>query len=74
MKNDFDKSLAELEALTKKLEDPDMPLAESIELFNKGVALTKKCLESLDESKGKISLLTDEINGISKPFEPSLPD
>ncbi|MDR3263977.1 MAG: exodeoxyribonuclease VII small subunit [Clostridiales bacterium] len=69
MKTDFDKSIAELEDLTKKLENPNMSLTESIELFNKGVTLSKKCLEVLEESKGKISLLTDEINNISKPFD-----
>lgn len=69
MKTDFDKTIAELEAITKKLEDPEITLSSGIELFDKGVKLSKKCLEVLDESKGKIMLLTDEINNISKPFE-----
>ncbi|MDR1906198.1 MAG: exodeoxyribonuclease VII small subunit [Clostridiales bacterium] len=69
MKTDFEKIIAELESLTKRLEDPNVNLSESIELFNQGVALSKKCLKELDESKGKISILTDEINNISKPFE-----
>jgi exodeoxyribonuclease VII small subunit len=69
MKTDFDKSISELETITARLESPNITLSESIELFNKGVLLSKKCLEVLDESKGKISELTDEINNISKPFE-----
>ncbi|MDR2091048.1 MAG: exodeoxyribonuclease VII small subunit [Clostridiales bacterium] len=69
MKVDFDKTVAELEELTKRLEDPNLDLNEGIELFNKGVILSKKCLEVLEDGKGKISILTDEINNVSKPFE-----
>ncbi|MDR3293008.1 MAG: exodeoxyribonuclease VII small subunit [Clostridiales bacterium] len=69
MKTDFDKSISELETITARLESPNITLSESIELFNKGVLISKKCLEVLEESKGKISELTDEINNISKPFE-----
>jgi exodeoxyribonuclease VII small subunit len=69
MKIDFDKAIAELEELTRRLEDPNINLSEGIELFNKGVVLSKKCMEILEDGKGKISLLTDEINNISKPFD-----
>jgi exodeoxyribonuclease VII small subunit len=69
MKIDFDKAVEELEELTRRLEDPNIGLSEGIELFNKGVILSKKCMEILEDGKGKISLLTDEINNISKPFD-----
>jgi exodeoxyribonuclease VII small subunit len=69
MKIDFDKAVEELEELTRRLEDPNIGLSEGIELFNKGVILSKKCMEILESGKGKISLLTDEINNISKPFD-----
>ncbi|MDR2047247.1 MAG: exodeoxyribonuclease VII small subunit [Clostridiales bacterium] len=69
MKIDFDKAVAEIEDITKRMEDPSISLTESIELFNEGVVLSKKCLEVLEDGKGKIMLLTDEVNNVSKPFD-----
>ena len=64
----FEEMYVELENVTKKLDDKDVSLEESIALYNKGIELAKKCLESLNESKGKILLLTDELKKLTEEF------
>ena len=64
----FEEMYVELENVTKKLDDKDVSLEESIALYNKGIELSNKCLESLNESKGKILLLTDELKKLTEEF------
>lgn len=64
----FEEMYVELENVTKKLDDKDVSLEESIALYNKGIELSKKCLKSLNESKGKILLLTDELKKLTEEF------
>ncbi len=63
----FEESLGELEAIVKKLES-DMPLDEAVAAFERGIALSKICVETLKAEKGKLSLLVDDINNISEQF------
>jgi exodeoxyribonuclease VII small subunit len=65
----FEKMYGELDGIVKKLESQNIDLEESIKLFNDGIELSKKCLESLNESKGKILLLTDELNKLTEEFK-----
>lgn len=58
----YEKKLAELENLVKKLEEGGLTLEESIAVFEKGVTLTKECLGALNEYKGKISSIQDEMD------------
>ena len=53
--NKFEDNLAELTALVQKLES-DLPLDQAIAAFEKGIALTKVCLEEL---KAEWTSLTD---------------
>jgi len=63
----FEESLGELEAIVKKLES-DTPLDEAVAAFERGIALSKICVETLKAEKGKLSLLVDDINNISEQF------
>lgn len=65
----FEETYAELESIVKKLESQKVSLEESLALFNKGIELSRKCLEFLNESKGKITLLTDELNNLTEEFK-----
>ena len=56
-KNNFEKNLGELEHVVKALEGSDVSLDEMMELFEKGVSLTKKCTTSLNEAEQKITVL-----------------
>ena len=64
----FENSLTELENIVKKMET-NISLDESLELFNKGIILSKQCMDILTESKGKLEILTDEMNKITKAFD-----
>lgn len=64
----FEKSLNDLEAVVKKLET-DATLDEAIELFQKGIELSKICIEDLKKQKGKISLLTDEVTNLTEELK-----
>ena len=57
---DFEKSLQELEQLVARLERGDLPLAESLALFEQGVALTRSCHGALSEAQQKVSMLLQQ--------------
>ncbi|NCA67759.1 MAG: exodeoxyribonuclease VII small subunit [Clostridia bacterium] len=61
----FEALLKELEVIVAKLENPNTTLDEGIELFNKGIGISKTCMAVLTESKGKISLLKFELDKIT---------
>lgn len=65
----FEQMYAELDAIVKKLEGQGVGLEDGIKLFNDGIEISRKCLESLNESKGKIQLLTDELNKLTEDFK-----
>jgi exodeoxyribonuclease VII small subunit len=64
---DFEQSLAELEALIAKLEGGELPLAESLALFEQGVALTRQCHERLTEARQRVEIL---LKDGARPFDP----
>ena len=67
---DFENMIEELSRITEKLEGGELSLAESVELFEKGVTLTKKCNEILTEAEGKVVKITKDAEGNVKevPF------
>lgn len=66
----FETAYSKLEEIVKKLEGQNVSLEESIALFNSGIELSKECLKFLNESEGKIQLLTDELNNLCEEFKP----
>ncbi len=66
--NKFEENLASLEAIVKKLES-DVPLDEAIAAFEKGIALTKLCLNELKSEKGKLELLVSDLGKITEEFD-----
>ena len=69
--NDFEKMMSELNEITDKLESGELSLSESMALFEKGVELTRKCGELLNEAKQKIVKITEDSEGNIKeePFD-----
>ena len=53
----FEKSIAELEKIVTQMEQGDLTIDKSIALYEKGVALTKSCKESLEKAQLKIEEL-----------------
>lgn len=56
----FEDALKELEETVKKLENGETTLEEAMELFEKGVSLTKSCRKMLDEAQLKVKKVTEE--------------
>ena len=65
---DFEQSLQELEALVARLERGDLPLAESLALFEQGVVLTRSCHTQLSEAQQKVAILLEQ-GGKPVPFD-----
>jgi len=57
---DFEQSLKSLEELVNKMEQGDMSLEESLEAFQKGIALTRECQTRLAEAEQHVNLLIEE--------------
>ena len=56
---DFEKSLAELEALVEQLESGDLSLHQSLKQFKRGVELTRHCQGVLDDAQQTVRQLMD---------------
>ncbi len=56
--------LKTLQNTVEKLEKGDLPIDESLKLFEEGVALTEKCFSALEKTKGKLSILKQRIDNI----------
>ena len=54
---DFERSLAELEAIVDKLEQGDLSLDESLKHFERGVQLTRVCQSALKQAEQKVEIL-----------------
>ena len=56
---DFEAAIAELEAVVKKLEDGDLPLEQSLALYERGVQLSRFCHAQLEEAERRIEILNE---------------
>ena len=53
----FEEGLEQLEQIVKDLENGDLPLEKSLELFEHGVKLSEACRKQLQEAEGKVEVL-----------------
>lgn len=53
----FEKNLKELESVVKTLESGEVTLDQMLELFERGITLTKQCTNALDSAEQKINIL-----------------
>jgi len=59
----FEESLADLEEIVAKLESGDLPLEESLQLFEEGIRLSRTCRERVTQAERRIEVLMRESNG-----------
>ena len=59
-KINLEQTFDELSDLISKLEQENMDIDQMIELFNKGMSLTKLCEKKLNEAEKKINKLLTE--------------
>lgn len=63
---DFEKKLTDLEAVVERLEGGDLPLEESLRLFEEGMKLSDSCRKELDAAEGRIRILMEQSGGKMK--------
>ena len=56
---DFEAALTELDTIVKKLEEGDIPLEQSLQLFERGVQLSRFCHARLEEAERRIEILNE---------------
>lgn len=66
-KEKFEDALKKLEKIVSKLEEGDIPLEESLKLFEEGIRLSRFCSQKLDEAEKKVEILLKEKGGTLKP-------
>ena len=69
----FEESVARLDDIVKHLENGDMPLSESLSMFEEGTKLISACSKMLDEAEQKVVKLKKgpDREPIERPFEDS---
>jgi exodeoxyribonuclease VII small subunit len=63
---DFEKRLTDLESVVERLEQGDLPLEESVRLFEEGMKLSQSCKKELDSAEGRIQVLIEQGGGKMK--------
>ena len=69
----FESSLDSLEQIVRQLEDGDLPLEKSLELFEQGIRLSRECQERLSQAERRIEILLRDSQGrpAVKEFSPA---
>ena len=71
-KQDFERSLARLEEVVRRLENAHLSLDDAMKLFEEGVELSRECQKQLEEAEGRVEILLKKADGklAAEPFEP----
>ncbi|HEX8170102.1 MAG TPA: exodeoxyribonuclease VII small subunit [Thermoanaerobaculia bacterium] len=69
--NDFEKAFKDLEKIVQRLESEELPLDESLQLFEEGIRLSRFCHQRLEDVEKKIELILADAKGqpVIEPFE-----
>jgi exodeoxyribonuclease VII small subunit len=59
----FEDAMARLETIVTELEKGDLPLDESLKIFEEGIKLSKTCLKMLDDAERKVEILIQDRDG-----------
>ncbi len=59
----FEEAMARLEQIVRALEGGNVPLDESLTLYEEGVKLVKLCSARLENAEKRIKILVDSGNG-----------
>ena len=62
----FEDALQRLEQIVDQLEAGNLPLEESLKVFEEGVGLARRCAKYLEEAEKRIELLTRDEQGVLK--------
>jgi exodeoxyribonuclease VII small subunit len=59
----FESSLEQLERIVRELEQGELPLERSLELFEHGVKLSRECQDRLNQAERRIEILMRDNQG-----------
>ena len=59
----FEENMQRLEIIVRKMEQGDVPLEESLELFQEGTALVRNCTELLNQAQLQVNLVLNGSDG-----------
>lgn len=59
----FEEALSRLEAIVAELERGDLPLEDSMRIFEEGIKLSKTCLKMLEDAERKVEILIRDKDG-----------
>lgn len=59
----FEQAMKELESVVDRLEHGDVPLDDSITLYERGAALKKRCEEELNRAEEKVAAIKLDSDG-----------
>ena len=67
----FEEALKKLERIVGDLENGEIPLDESLEKYEEGIALSRMCMKKLEAAKKKVEVLLKNDDGSVelKPFD-----
>jgi exodeoxyribonuclease VII small subunit len=66
----FEKALAELESIVQRLEKGDVPLEESVAIYERGEILKRRCEELLRHAEARVEKITLDATGKPTGTEP----
>jgi exodeoxyribonuclease VII small subunit len=59
----FEQALQQLESVVQRLEKGELPLEESLRLYEDGIRLSRLCHGKLEEAEGRIEMLLKDARG-----------
>ena len=63
----FEENIKQLETIVQQLERGDLPLEDSIKLFEQGMQLSTSCKDQLEAAEGKVEVLMKQRDGSLAP-------
>ena len=69
----FEDAMKRLEEIVRQLEGGELPLEDSLRVFEEGMKLVALCSKTLEDAEKRVSLLVREQDGglSEQPFEPN---
>ena len=65
----YEQAIKELEEITEKLNTGKVPMSEATKLFDRGVELSKFCYKELNNLKGKVTTVKEELGALLEEEE-----
>lgn len=66
----FEEAVFQLEELSKKMSQTNLPLDEAVDVYERGVLLSKHCKKLLDKAQDRIAKLDVELSEITQDTDP----